>query len=151
MVARRHQLRQFLWRSQLNRIAARFADSARRATLIARTAVTSRLFLRRRCRRRHALLLEQLATRPELRGEAFNFSNELRISVLELVQKLLAVMGSNLEPDVRNEASNEIKSQYLDATKARTLLNWSPSFSLETGLLSTIEWYRRYFSIASRA
>ncbi len=96
----------------------------------------------------YTLLLEQLAARPELRGEAFNFSNELRISVLDLVQKLLAVMGSNLEPDVRNEASNEIKSQYLDATKARTMLNWSPSFSLETGLLSTIEWYRRYFSTA---
>ncbi len=98
----------------------------------------------------YTLLLEQLAARPELRGEAFNFSNELRISVLELVQKLLASMGSNLEPDVRNEASNEIKSQYLDATKARTLLNWSPSFSLETGLLSTIEWYRRYFSTTLR-
>ena len=96
----------------------------------------------------YTLLLEQLAARPELRGEAFNFSNELRISVLELAQKLLAIMGSNLEPDVRNEASNEIKSQYLDATKARTMLNWSPSFSLETGLLSTIEWYRRYFSTA---
>jgi CDP-glucose 4,6-dehydratase len=96
----------------------------------------------------YTLLLEQLAALPELRGEAFNFSNELRISVLELVQKLLAIMGSNLEPDIRNEASNEIKSQYLDATKARTMLNWSPSFSLETGLLSTIEWYRRYFSTA---
>ena len=94
----------------------------------------------------YTLLLEKLAARPELRGEAFNFSNEVRISVLELVQKLLAVMGSKLEPDVRNEASNEIKSQYLDATKARTMLNWSPSFTLETGLLSTIEWYRRYFS-----
>jgi len=94
----------------------------------------------------YLLLLEQLAARPALRGEAFNFSNELRISVLELVQKLLAAIGSNLEPDVRNEASNEIKSQYLDATKARTLLNWAPSFSLETGLLSTIEWYKRYFS-----
>jgi len=94
----------------------------------------------------YLLLLEQLAARPALRGEAFNFSNELRISVLELVQKILAAMGSNLELDVRNEASNEIKSQYLDATKARTMLNWSPSFSLETGLLSTIEWYQRYFS-----
>jgi len=94
----------------------------------------------------YTLLMEHLAARPELRGEAFNFSNEVRISVLELVQKILAMTGSNLEPDVRNEASNEIKSQYLDASKARERLNWSPSFTLETGLLSTIEWYRRYFS-----
>ncbi len=98
----------------------------------------------------YTLLMEHLAARPELRGEAFNFSNEVRISVLELVEKILMMIGSNLEPDVRNEASNEIKSQYLDATKARAMLNWSPSFTLETGLLSTIEWYRRYFSRDAR-
>jgi len=94
----------------------------------------------------YTLLAEQLAVRPELRGEAFNFSNELRITVLELVEKILAAMGSNLKPDVRNEASNEIKSQYLDATKAKRVLNWSPSFTLETGLQATIRWYQQYFS-----
>jgi CDP-glucose 4,6-dehydratase len=97
----------------------------------------------------YTLLIEQLAARPELRGEAFNFSNELRITVLELVEKILAAMGSNLKPDVRNEASNETKSQYLDASKARQVLNWSPSFTLETGLQATICWYQQYFSIAS--
>jgi CDP-glucose 4,6-dehydratase len=96
----------------------------------------------------YTLLTEQLAARPELRGEAFNFSNELRITVLELVEKILAAMGSNLKPDVRNEASNEIKRQYLDASKARQVLNWSPSFTLETGLQATIRWYEQYFSQA---
>ena len=93
----------------------------------------------------YTLLAEQLAARPELRGEAFNFSNELRISVLELVKKILDMMGSGLEPDVRNEASNEIKCQYLDASKATELLNWSPSFTLEQGLQATIQWYKEYF------
>jgi CDP-glucose 4,6-dehydratase len=96
----------------------------------------------------YTLLAEQLAARPELRGEAFNFSNELRITVLELVETILAAMGSDLKPDVRNEASNEIKSQYLDAAKARRVLNWSPSFTLETGLQATIRWYEQYFSQA---
>jgi len=89
-----------------------------------------------------------LAARLELRGEAFNFSHELRITVLELAETILAAMGSNLQPDVRNEASNEIKSQYLDASKARRVLNWSPSFTLETGLQATIRWYEQYFSQA---
>ncbi len=93
----------------------------------------------------YTLLAEQLAARPELRGEAFNFSNELRISVLELVKKILDMMGSSLEPDVRNEASNEIKCQYLDASKATELLSWSPSFTLEQGLQATIQWYKEYF------
>jgi CDP-glucose 4,6-dehydratase len=94
----------------------------------------------------YTLLAEQLAARPELIGEAFNFSNELRVSVLELVRKILDMMGSSLEPDVRNEASNEIKCQYLDASKATELLNWSPSFTLEAGLRETIQWYERYLA-----
>jgi CDP-glucose 4,6-dehydratase len=55
-------------------------------------------------------------------------------------------MGSNLAPDVRNEATNEIKCQYLDASKAKRMLNWSPSFTLEEGLQATIRWYEQYFS-----
>jgi len=94
----------------------------------------------------YTLLVEQLADRPQLRGEAFNFSNELRISVLDLVRKILGMMDSNLEPDVRNEAANEIKCQYLDASKARRMLNWSPAFSLESGLQATIRWYEQYFA-----
>jgi CDP-glucose 4,6-dehydratase len=93
----------------------------------------------------YLLLAEQLAARPALRGEVFNFSYETRLTVLELVTKLLAAMGSKLEPDVRNEASNEIRDQYLDATKAKTMLGWTPRFNFETGLRATVDWYEEYF------
>ena len=92
------------------------------------------------------LLAEQLAQNPSLRGQAFNFSNELRITVLELARKIIAMMGSTLEPDVRNEASHEIRVQYLDAGKARRLFKWTPLFSLDTGLEATLRWYRTFFS-----
>jgi CDP-glucose 4,6-dehydratase len=92
----------------------------------------------------YLLLAEQLAGRPELKGQAFNFSNELQITVLDLVQEILRRMGSDLEPDVRNEASNEIRFQCLDASKARAVLGWKPLFSLPEGLDLTIEWYRRF-------
>lgn len=94
----------------------------------------------------YMLLAEGLATRPELRGESFNFSNELQVTVQELVDRILALMGSNLKPDVRNEASNEIRRQYLSAEKARRLLNWSPSYDLEAGLGETIKWYSQFFA-----
>ncbi len=87
------------------------------------------------------LLAERLAARPELRGEAFNFSNEIQVTVLDLVQRILARMNSNLAPDIRNEASNEILHQYLSAEKARRMLGWSPLFTLEDGLDRTIAWY----------
>jgi len=76
-------------------------------------------------------------------GEAFNFSLETQVTVLELVTMITRLMGrQDLVPDVRNEAKNEIAHQYLSAKKARTLLEWAPRFTLSEGLARTIEWYR---------
>ncbi|HZC05127.1 MAG TPA: GDP-mannose 4,6-dehydratase [Ktedonobacterales bacterium] len=97
----------------------------------------------------YMLLAEQMATRQELWGEAFNFSNELQITVLDLVSRVLTAMGSSLEPDVRGEASNEILHQYLSAAKARKMLDWSPLFTLEGGLEKTIAWYTEFFESLS--
>ena len=91
-------------------------------------------------------LAEALRTRPELAGEAFNFSNELQVTVLELVGRILSHMGSPLEPVVRNEASHEIKHQYLSAAKARRMLDWAPDFELDAGLDRTVAWYRDFLA-----
>ena len=93
-------------------------------------------------------LAEALAARPELRGEAYNFSNEIQVTVLELVRKVLKLMGSDLEPEVRNEASNEIIHQYLSAAKARTELGWLPLFEIDQGLAATVAWYKEFLSDA---
>lgn len=93
----------------------------------------------------YMLLAESLAAQPELRGEAFNFSNEIQVTVLELVQRILKLMNSGLKPDVRNEASNEIHHQYLSAAKARQMLRWSPIFTLDQGLDLAILWYQEFF------
>lgn len=90
----------------------------------------------------YMLLAEKLAADPTLAGEAFNFSNEVQVTVLELVKMLLDVMKSDLQPDVRNEASNEIRHQYLSAEKARRRLGWSPMFDLKSALDKTVTWYR---------
>lgn len=90
-------------------------------------------------------LVEALAERPELKGEAFNFSNELQITVLELTEQILKRMNSDLMPQVLNQASNEIRDQHLSAEKARRMLDWAPQFNLDAGLDHTIEWYRHFF------
>lgn len=90
----------------------------------------------------YRLLAERMAERPELRGQAFNFSNETAMSVLELVRRILNLMGSSLEPLVRNEVTHEIRSQYLSAARARAELGWRPLFGLDDGLRRTIAWYR---------
>ena len=45
-------------------------------------------------------------------------------------------------PDVRNQASHEIRHQWLSAAKARRVLGWSPLFTLDEGLRRTVAWYR---------
>ncbi|MBZ5580661.1 MAG: NAD-dependent epimerase/dehydratase family protein [Acidobacteriia bacterium] len=94
----------------------------------------------------YMLLAEQLYCREDLRGMAFNFSNELQITVLEMVHRILRAMGSDLEPDVRNEARNEIRHQYLSAERARRVIHWSPLFTLEQGLERAIQWYREFLA-----
>ena len=92
----------------------------------------------------YMLLAERLASNLALRGHAFNFSNESQISVLELVNLILSKMDSSLQPEVLNQASNEIRHQYLSAEHARTMLNWKPQFTLDEGLDRTIAWYREF-------
>jgi len=85
-----------------------------------------------------------LASDRSLIGRAYNFSIETPLTVLEVVGRILEVMGSSLRPDVRNEASNEIRAQYLDAKRARAELGWSPAVGLDDGLHRTVAWYERY-------
>jgi CDP-glucose 4,6-dehydratase len=96
-------------------------------------------------------LAESMAANPDLRGEAFNFSNELEVTVLDVIRMILRLMHSSLEPDVRNEATNEIGYQCLNAAKAREVLRWRPMFSLEQAMGLTIEWYRQFFADEPRA
>lgn len=91
-------------------------------------------------------LARALHERPELRGEAFNFSNELQVDVLALTNKILAHMQVKLKPDVRSEAKHEIQHQWLSAKKARAQLGWKPQFTLDEGLDRTIAWYREFLA-----
>ncbi len=79
-----------------------------------------------------------------MHGQAFNFSNEEPRTVLEVVGQILALVG---RPDpqlvVRGKAPNEIQDPYLDATRARPELGWTPLYTLEQGLQQTVAWYRR--------
>ena len=91
----------------------------------------------------YMLLAQRLLEDSKIRGAAYNFSNEAQISVLELVQKILAKLDSQLKPEILNQASNEIRHQFLSAERARKELSWKPMFTLDQGLDKTIAWYRK--------
>ena len=93
------------------------------------------------------LALAERLPEEHLTGQAFNFGTEKPSSVLEIVELILNLMGkSELKPIILNQASKEIHSQYLECSKARKLLLWQPDFTLEQGLLKTIDWYRDHFA-----
>lgn len=93
----------------------------------------------------YLLAAERLSTDRSLSGHAFNFSNEVPISVLDLTRSIISLAGSDLEPEVQGSATNEIPAQWLSASKAKRLLGWSPSFTLDEGLRRTISWYESHF------
>ena len=82
-----------------------------------------------------------------VQGQAFNFSTESPLTVLELVRTIQRLMDcEQIEPRVLDCAVGEIRAQHLSAAKARAILGWEPQSSLEQGLCETIEWYRVFLA-----
>lgn len=89
------------------------------------------------------LALADRAAERSVAGEAFNFSDESPRTVMEIYTAVCKAVGAGeVEPRVLNAAVGEIKDQYLDAGKARRMLAWEASVSLDDGLARTVEWYR---------
>jgi len=90
--------------------------------------------------------LAEQVERPEVRGEAFNFSAEKPMSVLEIVAAVTNAVGSTLTPDIRDTAVGEIRDQYLDSSRARQVLGWRTTWTLESALAETVAWYREFLA-----
>ena len=96
-------------------------------------------------------LAERMAADPSLRGEAFNFGLQLRCNMLEITEKILALMNrTDLRPVIQNVVSGEIREQTLDITKAHERLRWRPRFGLDQGLQLTIDWYSRFLEVPQK-
>lgn len=95
----------------------------------------------------YLLLAETQAGDGSVNGVALNVSYEAPLSVTALVERILRLMGrQDLTPRILNEASNEIREQYLSAAKARAALHWKPLYSLDEGLRRAIAWYRGFLA-----
>ena len=83
--------------------------------------------------------------RPDVAGEAFNFSTESWVQVRQIVAMVQKIMGrTDLEPIVQDVAEREIRSQSLSSRKARERLGWHPAYDLDQGLRETIAWYTKF-------
>lgn len=84
------------------------------------------------------------------KGEAFNFGSGEPVQMLELVTKIVRLMGkeNELEPMVmlKTKIEREIDAQYLASEKIFKMFGWKPATDLETGLKKTIDWYQKQFN-----
>jgi CDP-glucose 4,6-dehydratase len=96
----------------------------------------------------YLLVAERLLSDPTgVVGEAFNFSLEQPLTVLEVVATVLRLMGSTLTPEVLGAPTYDIPRQYLSSAKARDRLGWRPRVGFESGLVETIDWYRSALAV----
>ena len=92
------------------------------------------------------LNLAESITKKNISGEAFNFSTESQITVIEIMNEIRAIMGKEeLEPKILNLDLKEIPEQSLSAEKAHKILGWHPKYVMEKGLSETVDWYKNYF------
>jgi CDP-glucose 4,6-dehydratase len=84
------------------------------------------------------------ASLPERRGRAWNAGPDAPVTVLDLVERLIAVAGADVEPEIRGSGtpSGEIADQHLDSSAIREELGWRAGWELDRGLRATWEWYR---------
>jgi CDP-glucose 4,6-dehydratase len=79
-------------------------------------------------------------------GEAFNAGGRAPRSVLEVVELVCRLAGTDVEPDVRGTGTpaGEIDRQWVDSSKLQAATGWEPAVDLEEGLRRTIAWYREH-------
>ena len=77
-------------------------------------------------------------------GEVINIGSNFEISIGELAKRIISLIGKNAEivsdPFRVRPQDSEVERLWCDNTKAKKLLEWTPTISLEEGLKKTIEW-----------
>jgi CDP-glucose 4,6-dehydratase len=83
--------------------------------------------------------------RGEGRGEAFNAGGGSPHRVLDVVELICRLAGTDVTPDIRGAGTpaGEIDRQWVDYGKLHGLTGWQPRVPLEEGLARTLEWYRQ--------
>jgi UDP-glucose 4-epimerase len=88
----------------------------------------------------HGNLLASQA--PGAVGQVMNLATGGRVTLLELVDKLNRLLGTDFKPVHTAARKGDIKHSRAGIDKARELLDYEPVVDFDTGLARTVEWYR---------
>ncbi len=87
-------------------------------------------------------------TTPEAEGSIINLGNDRETTILELAEMIRDVLGSSSEIRPTSYESyygpgfEDTRRRVPDISRARDLLGWQPTVSLEEGLGRTLEWWK---------
>ena len=83
-----------------------------------------------------------LALLSDVTDESFNVGDQVETNLKQLLDTLLKVNNSNLDPVFKEANSiNPVRRRLADISKANSLLGYTPTISLEQGLRELSAWY----------
>jgi UDP-glucose 4-epimerase len=94
--------------------------------------------------RSNVLALNLLLQKGDLTGPAsaaLNIGTGRETSVLQILDEVASIMSSSQECQFEPPRQGEIRRSVLDIGRARTVLSWTPSITLEEGLRETAAWF----------
>ena len=83
------------------------------------------------------------AEAPGGAGQIFNIASGQEVTVRAVFEETRALTGQNVEAIHAAARAGDIRHSRADISRAREILNWSPSVTFPEGLERTIAWYRK--------
>lgn len=84
----------------------------------------------------------QAATAPDGAGEVLNIAYGQRHTLLELVETLNAILGTDLSPRFAPPRPGDVRHSQAKVAKAEALLGFRSKVGFEEGLRRTVEWFQ---------
>ena len=93
----------------------------------------------------------KVAESPKSIGEVINIGSNFEISIGELANKIISLAGKNAEivtdPARVRPQDSEVERLWCDNTKAKKLLGWSPTTTVDDGLKKTMDWITEHINL----
>lgn len=88
----------------------------------------------------HFLSLENLLNKKK--SNFINLGNGVGFSVLQIID-ILKKQGINIKHEIQKKREGDPPKLLADISKAKEVLNWAPSYDIETILISAHRWYKK--------
>jgi UDP-glucose 4-epimerase len=88
----------------------------------------------------HGLALAMHA--PKANGHTLNLATGGSVTLLELVERLNALIGTAIAPELVEPRPGDIKHSRADVSLAAELMGYEPVVAFDEGLARTVAWYR---------